>query len=116
MGLPKKRSRKIVVDTISYRYIITGNDDYIDLIIEQEDVQGQRMTVSFKYHSAKMVEELESGEKIVSLTQRNQITPSVVKQTIQFGLENGWTPAQKGKEIRTNFIDNEIELNLLNID
>lgn len=106
MALPKKRSRTIVVDEIVYRYIVTGNDDYIDLIIEQEEAQGQRMTVSFRYHSTT---EKSTGR----IVQRNQITPVVVKRTIEFGLKNSWTPNQKGTELRFNWLDDEIELNMI---
>ncbi|MFK7786018.1 MAG: hypothetical protein AB8B56_12920 [Crocinitomicaceae bacterium] len=109
MGLPKKRSRKIVVDDICYRYIVTGNDDYIDLILEQEDVQGQRLTVSFRYHSIMA----KTGPGTI---QRNQITPVVVKRTIHYALDEGWTPNQKQKELRMNFIDEKVQLNLLTSD
>jgi hypothetical protein len=112
MGLPKKGSRRILINETNYRYIITGNDGYIDLIIEQDDCQGQRLTVSFDYHHEKEQKESELGEKYTSLTQTNQITPVVVKQSIEYGIDNGWTPNQKGKEIRINFIDDKVKLNL----
>ena len=106
MALPKKRSRTIIVDEIPYRYIVTANDDYIDLILEQEEIQGQRLTVSFRYHT---IPSASGGGTI----QRNQITPVVVKRAILYALSNGWTPNQKAKELRMNFIDKEIQLNLL---
>lgn len=109
MALPKKRSRKIVVDEICYRYIVTGNDDYIDLILEQEEANGQRLTVSFRYHSVPS----STGRGTI---QRNQITPAVVKRTIHYALDNGWTPNQKEKELRMSFVDDKIQLNLLTSD
>jgi len=109
MALPKKRSRKITVNDVVYRYIVTGNDDYIDLILEQDGAQGQRMTVSFRYHST-----TEKGTG--RLIQRNQITPVVVKRTIHYGLENGWLPGEKQTELRINWLDDEIELNLRSTD
>jgi len=99
MGIPNKRSRRIVVDEQNYRYIITGNDGYIDLILESDEVDGQRLTVSFNYNPDE-----------VWGKQTAQITPSVVKQVINYGLKNEWTPTEKGKEIRVGYIDEKIKL------
>ena len=51
MGLPKKGSRNIIIDEVNYRYMISGNDGFIDLIIELDDCGGQRLTVSLIYQS-----------------------------------------------------------------
>lgn len=112
MGLPKKGSRKILIDDVNYSYMISGNDGFIDLILELDDSRGQRLTVSFDYHHLQEEKKTELGETYTSLTQTNQITPGVVRQAIHYGIENGWTPNQKSKEIRMNFIDDKVKLNL----
>ncbi len=94
MGLPKKGSRKIIVGEITYHYLISGNDGTIDLIIERFDHNSQRLITTFSYFNR---------EGAI------QITPKIVKQTIHYGIKNGWTPNQKGKEIRLNGIEDKLE-------
>jgi len=104
MALPREGSRIIVIGKSEFRYIVSGNDGHIDLILEQENIKGQRLVVSFEYHSRQI------NSKWV---QRNQITPNVVKQVISYGLDNGWEPNKKGKEMRFNYIDDKVKLNLI---
>ncbi|MEM7163154.1 MAG: hypothetical protein AAF487_12025 [Bacteroidota bacterium] len=113
MGLPKKGSRVLQIDDCTYRYIVSGNDDTIDLIIELEDGKGQRFMASFYYHHMRTEKKTIKGESYSSLTQRNQITPGVVKEVIEYGIQNGWKPEKPGKELRLNLIDDKINLNLL---
>ena len=105
MALPRKGSRVINIGETEYRYIVSGNDGHIDLIIEQDNIKGQRLIVSFEYHSKQI------NSKWV---QRNQTTPNVIKQVIIYSLDNGWKPNQKGKEMRFNNIDDKIKLTLIN--
>lgn len=113
MGLPRKGSRIIQIEKSCYRYIVSGNDGFIDLVIELDDAKGQRFTASFDYHHIRAEKKAIDGESYFSLTQRNQITPAVVKEVIEFGIKNGWNPKKVGKEIRMNFIDDKINLKLI---
>lgn len=86
MSLPKKGSRKIVVNEQSFRYIISGNDGYIAVIIEAENTKGQRLHVAFDYGTVAPAE----------------ITPAIIKKTIETGLQKGWKPFEKGKELHVS--------------
>lgn len=99
MSLPKKGSRIINVNGLEYRYIVSGNDGYIDLIIESNENQGQRLVASFDYNH-KYIPTTDG----MKLKQQNSITPETVRKTIVYGLQNNWLPETKGQELRFNFI------------
>ncbi|MCD2259986.1 hypothetical protein [Psychroserpens luteolus] len=93
MGIPKKGSRRIVIDNHQYRYMVSGNDGHIDLIIESDETNGQRLVVSFDYEP-----------KGIGFSQSHstQITPETVRKTIVYSLKNSWNPKLKGKIHRIN--------------
>ena len=93
MGIPKRGSRKVVIDNHQYRYVISGNDGHIDLIVESAETNGQRLIVNFDYEP-----------KGIGFSQShgNQITPETVRKTILYSLRNNWTPCSKEKILRIN--------------
>ncbi len=98
MGIPKKGSRKISVDGHNYKYVVSGNDGSIDLIIESNEIDGQRLIVSFDYQP--------SGTGF-SQSHSNQITPETVRKTILYSLRNNWLPDSKRKILRINLSGKE---------
>lgn len=88
MTLPKKGSRAITVDNVSYRWMVTGNDGVIDVIIEQQDMKGQKLLSCFMYHNTS------EGKDV---PQKRQITPEAIKKLILYALDSGWEPNVQGK-------------------
>ena len=89
MAIPKKGSRTIEVDGATYRWKVTGNDMVIDVIIEQDNLKGQKLRATFDYHNETPEGKIKKQERL--------ITPGVIKELIVFALKNGWVPGQNGK-------------------
>lgn len=85
MTLPKISSRTISVNGVTYRWMVTGNDMVIDVIIEQDDAKGQKLCSCFAYHDG-----APGGQK-------RKITPLTIKALILSALDKGWTPEAQGK-------------------
>lgn len=96
MGLPNKGSKTITVKGDEYRYIVSANSNSIDLIIELNEMEGQRLIVHFDY----------SPEKTgFCFSHTNQITPSMVKIVILHFVNNNWKPQRSGKVINAYYND-----------
>lgn len=93
MALPKKGIRKINVNGEDYSWIASGNDDFIQLLTQ------------FDYHSIKSTTDN-------SLKQRLIITPNIVRQVIDYGLKQGWTPEKRANDLCLGFLDNKIDIKL----
>ena len=96
MGIPKKGSRNISVDEHHYRYMVSGNDGHIDLIVESNETDGQRLVVMFDY---------EPKIHGFRYSHRNQITPETVRKAILYSLKNNWTPQTKASILRIDLCD-----------
>ena len=87
MSLPKKGSRLIIINGISYRYKIVVRSAQTEIFIEQDEVKGQKL----------------------HCISRNQnqvtITPAVVNPIISSAIQKGWKPAEKGKTFSELFIE-----------
>lgn len=107
MAFPKKDRRKITVDGHQYFWIASGNDGYIDLIICSANIPGQKLFAQFDYHSF----HINTGDSR-QLIQTLSITPFIVRQVIQYGINSGWTPEKKNSDLGLGFLDNKIDLKL----
>jgi hypothetical protein len=76
----KKRASVITVKDDRYRWVVSGNDGFLDLVIEHAEVPGQRLAIQMDYTIG-------------------QITPKFVRQMILTALESGWVPTQRGGEV-----------------
>jgi hypothetical protein len=103
MALPKKGIRKINVNGQDYSWIASGNDGFIYLIICSSSGHGQKLLTQFEYHSFKSPTDN-------CLKQQLVITPSIVKQVIEYGLKQGWTPEKRGGELSLGFLHNKINI------
>lgn len=86
MGLARKGTSRIQVEGRDYRWVVSGNDGFLDLIIEQSEGKGQRLAVQFSYSIG-------------------DITPGLVAQVIREGLRSGWTPEERGKQLYVRWVD-----------
>lgn len=91
MGLARKGSRKIKVENIAYRWIVSPDDGFMRIVIERGDVSGQRISIQIDYKD----EQSSSGRTI----QRERITPALIREIIIKAPSLGWTPAENGTEI-----------------
>ena len=104
MALPKKGSRTITVGDCNYRWIASGNDGWIDLYIESKDTKGQLLKAKFDYHHKET--KMTNG---IGLKQQLVVTPDIVRQTIELGINQGWNPTNNGKSLDLHHIDDKID-------
>ena len=97
MALPKKTSRIITVNNIEYSWMASGNDDIIYLIVCLKENPRQKLHSSFDY-----VNVIEHA--VIEV----QITPSIVKQVIEYAIHKGWNPYIKGKDFNIGTMNDHI--------
>ncbi len=87
MALPKKKSRKIIVDELAYRWLTSGNDYGIDIYVELYDKPGQLLwgRADYRYDANR---------------QQLGVTPSDVESLIREALVKGWAPGTTGKDFK----------------
>ena len=95
MALNQKKSRAIAVDDTGYRWAFFQNSGWNDVTVQSARGTGQKMTISFEWYYKNDTQTLLS------------VTPAIVTQAIQFGLENGWVPSKNGKPYRCKFEDGQ---------
>ncbi|MBC8111863.1 MAG: hypothetical protein H7Y04_12450 [Verrucomicrobia bacterium] len=112
MALPKKGLRKITVNNIRYGWSATGQDGGIGLSIIPLHHESQILIATFGYHSKEKAYQMKDGSIAFSDKQQFIITPFIVRQVIEYGLNSGWNP-EKGKSIiNLGSMDDKIDLNL----
>ena len=72
MALARRGSRTIVVNGQSFRWVVSPNDGWMDLVVESESTG--RWSVQLEYNDQRLV----NGH----LKQQAQITPKVVRENI----------------------------------
>jgi hypothetical protein len=96
MGLAKRGTRRIVVDGVNYRWVVSPDDGYMVLVVELADDPGQRLEAFFAYHDRPGVVQRSSGGVFRIVCQQRSIRPGVVRAVIQAALGRGWQPSQCG--------------------
>jgi hypothetical protein len=77
------------VDDVAYRWVVSGNDGFLDLVVEHVEGHGQRLCVQFDYDYGEM-------------------TPRSVRQVIFAALEAGWTPTNRDKQLEFRLVDDQL--------
>lgn len=107
MAIPKKGSRKIVVNDVEYRWRVRRKTDYWNLL------SGDGLNFA--------VEKSENGNCVLHVKldgfghfgswannlQTLVITPALVAQAIEIALEKGWQPEKEGKPFELNLNSEE---------
>ncbi len=89
MGIATKGSSVITVHDAKYRWVVSGNDGFLDLVIETAEGHGQRLVIQLDY-------------------EMGQITPRFVRQLILTGLATGWTPSTRARQIYVRLIRKQL--------
>ena len=82
MGLARKGSRKITVDGIEYRWVLSPDSGYVVLVVELSEHPGQRLQA---------ISDSEWYER-----SPNAVTPALVARVIHLALQEGWRSSEKG--------------------
>jgi hypothetical protein len=90
MALAKKGTRRISVNGVPYRWVVSRDDGYMVLVAERADGPGQRLEAFFKYHD---VHEPDGPGAFRVVGQRRSISPGVVRAVILAALALGWQPS-----------------------
>lgn len=86
MALPKKKSRIITVNSISYRWLSSGSDEGVNVYVELADNPGQMLCNRFEY-------EYDKNDNRIG------ITPAHIKNLIEMALSAGWKPEENGPDL-----------------
>ncbi|MFK8008058.1 MAG: hypothetical protein AB8H03_16995 [Saprospiraceae bacterium] len=103
MSLPKKGSRKINVENITYLWKVKSNGERINLTIAPLK-NGQKILSSFDFDTENI------GSNAFNFP--FVITPYVTREVILFALENGYSSNEKSKEMNLGNLTKKIKLNL----
>lgn len=114
MAIPKKGTRKIVVDGIIYRYkgFVTHmeGDDYGDLVVAREEGNGQKIKAQFTW--TKLYEAYKKIGHALSHS-ADHMPPYVVRQTILYALKKDWTPDKGGGMLDLGNLDEQLDFSQL---
>lgn len=99
MTLPKKKSRTITVDSVSYRWLVGIVNHRIHLTIEANDQNGQVLQAHFEPHDQF---KMQSSGGWTFKKQGRSIRPRDVEKVIHHALANGWQPNEPLKPMFFN--------------
>lgn len=98
MGLAKKGSYAISVDAHQYRWAVSPDSGFMDLVIQDASGRGQRVSIAIDYDDKVVDDSKEPGKS--RHIQTRQVTPASVKAMIQKSIALGWEAAAPGGSIR----------------
>jgi hypothetical protein len=90
MALPKKGTRRITVDNVSYRWGAYSKEPFVTVRVELVDEPGQQLIAKLSSHvsSSPSLSDARGNES-------RAITPELVKRIIHVALDRGWQPGQR---------------------
>ena len=109
MALPKKGSRRIVVNDIEYRWIGDAahfeGDDFGVLCIELYNNPRQKVKASFTWNRLNR-EYKKVNHRLCKVI--DNPPPYIVRQTILYALDNGWKPDSGGGLLDLGNLDDKL--------
>ena len=109
MGLPKKGSRSIIVNDVKYRWIGCATnyqgEDYGGLIIELFNEPKQRIRANFTWTKLR-ADYKNVNHRMCKIV--DSPPPYIVRQTVLYGLDNGWEPTETGRLIDFGNLDDKL--------
>jgi len=108
MARSKKQARHIVVKGVPFLWRATGNDEFIDLAIWPEALEGRSIHTTFRYHETWLPRGdgsyRNAGDQIV-------VTNRLVRRVIERAIEKlAYDPTSKGTPIEVRDIEKQIEM------
>ena len=89
--MPRNESRAIHVEGRNYRWAVSPDSGYMNLVLQDGSGSGQRVLIQMDYEDVAL-----EGH---SLVQRRRVTPGFVRRCIREAAAFGWKPAESGTEI-----------------
>lgn len=115
MALPRKRTRVLNVDGVQFRYVGDASrmegDDYGIIIIEKAENARQKIRAHFTYTKLSL-EYRRVGHALSHVI--DYMPPYVVRQTILYAREHGWTPDEGGGILDLGNLDDKLDFSKLN--
>lgn len=99
MAIAKKGSRIIVIDGVRYRWRVSPDDGFMDLVAEHASAPGQRLSVQIDYED----ERRPIGKGAFATKQGRSIDPGTVHVVILSAIAQGWDPESRGPPLRFRF-------------
>ncbi len=98
MAFPKKKSRKIIVNKQAYRWMTNDDGPSVTLSVSPESGHGSKLFARFDY------------DLNVPQSDRFQqaITPFVTRWVILYALTQGYTPSERGKDMKLGDLSRKI--------
>ncbi|MFK7906081.1 MAG: hypothetical protein AB8B69_13190 [Chitinophagales bacterium] len=99
MAFSKRKSRKIVVDDITYRWSPSNHNGTMVLAVQHVSGKGRKLEVSVSTDKEVIIE---NGNFTIEIGNNEEpmITPKLVAVTIRRALKIGWNPLVRGKVLR----------------
>jgi hypothetical protein len=116
MAISKKGKRTITVGKDVFYWLHKFEEDSLRLIVMTQEKTNSKLICDFSYRNLNIYfRELVKGDdfykdKGLWITE-GVLTPWVVRQVIDYGLENGWSPFEKGKEFSVKDIEQKLDIN-----
>jgi len=95
MSLSKKKSRTIVVENTTYRWVVSPDSGYGVFVAEKENIKGRKIEVYFDTDIDSFWIEFPNTEKL----NLRLITPIDAASIISEAIKQGWNPEERGKPI-----------------
>ena len=112
MAVSKKKSHRIEVDGVEYRWRATGNDGWISLTVWPDGRDGPPITGNFKYHET-WVENgrTDHGPCYSSLGDQIVITNRLVRRVIELATRDySYDPDTNGKQLNLRNLDEKVRI------
>jgi hypothetical protein len=119
MGMPRKGSRKVVVDDITYLWRVSSTQDWhldsvkqtVRLTVQRDEERPGRVA-QFRLVSRQI---LAGWEHDNGFRHDSTLHPSEVEVLVQHALDNGWDPADRGASFKVPPCGDEPDENLLGL-
>jgi hypothetical protein len=104
MSLPKKKSRRIVIENETYRWIVSQDAGYISVTAQTEAGVGAKLEALLS-HNSPILSENNSPKVTYGGITDYIVTPGTIAQIISWALENGWQPKADGPPFEMSWED-----------